>query len=73
MDTQRLQEAIYHGIEAEKQRIILEIIERSKVELEKQLQEIAARVAVNICRKVSFEPYGPNAIKIIVEFPETRK
>lgn len=73
MNIQPLQEAIQQGMKAEADRIISEIIERSKGELEKRLRDYAAKVAVNVCQKVAFEPYGPNAIRIIVEFPTTGK
>lgn len=64
MNTDQLQELIFGAVEAEKTRITNE--------LEKQLRDYAAKAAVNICRKVSFEPYGQNAIRIIVEFPDSR-
>lgn len=73
MNTHPLQDAIQHGMQAEAGRIISEIVERSKDELEKRLRDYAAKVAVNVCRKVSFEPYGPNAIRIVVEFPPKEK
>ena len=73
MNTDRLQELIFGAMDAEKTRITNELVERFKSELEKQLRDYAAKAAVNICRKVSFEPYGQNAIRIIVEFPGATK
>lgn len=63
-----LMKILHQGINKQIETIIEEEAKAAALRTEERVKKMIAQVAANVCLKLSLEPYGPNQLRITLDF-----